>query len=1169
VTFTYADLHIHSKYSRACSRDCDLEHLAWWARRKGIGLVGTGDVTHPAWAEELRTKLVPAEPGLYRLREDLDREVLRTLPASCRGELRFLLQVEISTIYKRGERTRKVHHLCYLPDVAAVGAFTARLARIGNLGSDGRPILGLDSRDLLEITLSSGEGAYLVPAHIWTPWFAVLGSKSGFDVVDECYGELAEHVVALETGLSSEPAMNWRVPSLDRYRLVSNSDAHSPGMLGRNATQFDLVIGRDLDYASVHRALATGAGYGGTVDMYPEEGKYHLDGHRACDVRLTPAESRALDDRCPECGKPLTIGVLHRVEELARRPESATPPPTAGRVVRLVPLPEIMGEILGVGPKSKKVLTAVDELVARLGPELSIVCDLPLDEVAKAGSPVLVEALRRLRSGEASREGGYDGEYGSVRLFAPGEAARFAAGDDTGGGALFELPTSSAPRRSSAPSSPRRRAGTPSQHPATEAAATGSTPRVPAPRAAAEPDAAGADVDPLLRALDPDQRAAAAAPEGPLLIVAGPGTGKTRTLTHRIAHLVDARGVRPDHCLAITFTRRAAEELRERCAALLTERANELTVTTFHGLGLTVLREQAERAGFAGAPRVIDRAEQLAVVAELTGEGGAAARRALQELTEDRRAAALAAFARHGAAAMPDGASGDEAATEPVQRGALTARYEVLLRERCLTDFDDLLTLPVTLLAESAELRAAYRDRFRWIFVDEYQDVDELQYALLRLLAPPHANLCAIGDPDQAIYGFRGADVGFFLRFERDFDHPRTVSLGRNYRSRPVIVAGALAAVAPATLVPGRRLDAVGHTSNGTSDVDALPDVITVRGCADEAAEAAFVVRAIDELLGGSSFHSRDSGAVRGDGAGGLSFDDIAILYRTDAQARPLVEALSRAGMPFQKRSHDRLSDRPGVPELARALARDAGYGDAGALIAPRHTDTRSVATDAGLFELDHDLIDQDAFSAGEPLSELLRRAARQALDGRVEQGEPAGAAMADLEHTSRDRTDIDREAELLAAVELLTPLATRYDRDVRGFLTALALGAEVDTWDPRADRVSLLTLHASKGLEFPVVFLVGCESGLLPLRWAGSANAASEDNDAEERRLLFVGMTRARERLYLSHAARRTRQGTTRETGPSPFLDPLRPAAFGAARVDWDMSAAHRRRPQHQLRLL
>src|SRR5580698_321089 len=265
----HADLHVHSKYSRATSRDLDLEHLAWWAARKGIGVVGTGDCVHPAWLAEIRDKLVPAGGGLFRLRPEIEAAVWKTLPPSCRLPVRFMLSVEISTIYKKGDRTRKIHHLIYAPDFAAADKLAASLGRIGNIASDGRPILGLDSRDLLEIALESGPDSYLVPAHIWTPWFAALGSQSGFDSIIECYGDLADHIFAVETGLSSDPAMNWRVSSLDRYRLTSNSDAHSLPALGREATTMTSA----LDYYAVRNALETGRGYVGTVEFFPEEGK--------------------------------------------------------------------------------------------------------------------------------------------------------------------------------------------------------------------------------------------------------------------------------------------------------------------------------------------------------------------------------------------------------------------------------------------------------------------------------------------------------------------------------------------------------------------------------------------------------------------------------------------------------------------------------------------------------------------------------------------------------------------------------------------------------------------------------------------------------------------------------------------------------------------------------
>ena len=311
-----ADLHIHSRFSRATSKDGDAPHLDWWARRKGIGLVGTGDFTHPAWRAELREHLRPAGDGTYTLREDL------ILPGQ---DPRFVVTGEISCIYKRGGRTRKVHNLILLPSLEAADELSARLEAIGNIRSDGRPILGLDSRDLLELTLACCPEAELIPAHIWTPHFAMLGAFSGFDGVEECFADLADHIHAVETGLSSDPPMNWRLSGLDGFTLVSHSDAHSPSKLGREADLLDAP----LSYPGLVRAIRTGEGFLGTVEFFPEEGKYHLDGHRSCGVCLTPAETQERDGRCPVCGKKLTIGVEHRVEALADRP--ARPPPPRGR----------------------------------------------------------------------------------------------------------------------------------------------------------------------------------------------------------------------------------------------------------------------------------------------------------------------------------------------------------------------------------------------------------------------------------------------------------------------------------------------------------------------------------------------------------------------------------------------------------------------------------------------------------------------------------------------------------------------------------------------------------------------------------------------------------------------------------------------------------------------
>ncbi|SCF43149.1 UvrD-helicase domain-containing protein [Micromonospora mirobrigensis] len=1020
-----ADLHIHSKYSRACSRDLTLPNLGWWARRKGIGLLGTGDFTHPAWYDHLRETLHPAEPGLYRLGPEAERDIARRLPPRLASEaetdpVRFMLSVEISTIYKRDDRTRKVHHLIYLPDLDAVGRFNAALGRIGNLGSDGRPILGLDSRDLLEITLEASPDGYLVPAHIWTPWFSALGSKSGFDAIADCYADLAEHIFAVETGLSSDPEMNWRVGSLDGYQLVSNSDAHSPPALAREAT----VFRAPLDYFAVREALRTGDGLAGTIEFFPEEGKYHADGHRLCGVNWAPERTREAGGRCPECGKPLTVGVLSRVEELADRPAGHRPA-HAREVTHLVPLAEILGEINKVGARSKKVEGKLNELVAALGPELEILTRAPLDEIGRVGGELLAEGIGRLRRGDVRRVPGYDGEYGVITLFDADELG--SATEGTGQETLFDVPVP-AQRRPAEPA-PRPRARRPAAvkaEPKRKPTAPPPPPiaSAPSPHEPFEPMLAGMEEvgTGLLDRLDAMQRVAASAPGGPLLIVAGPGTGKTRTLTHRIAYLCAELNVFPDQCLAITFTRRAAEELRHRLDGLLGPVAEDVTVGTFHSLGLTILRENAVAAGLPADFRIADDADRAAARAE----------------------------------------AGDD-----------DARYAALLRKRDLVDLDELLTLPVALFKGDRKLVREYRERWKWIFVDEYQDVDAVQYDLLRLLSPADGNLCAIGDPDQAIYSFRGADVGYFLRFSQDFTDARLVRLNRNYRSSAPILAAAVQAIAPSSLVRGRRLD--------PARLDPEAPLVGRYAAASVADEADFVVRTVDELVGGLSHRSLDTGRIDGRSTT-LSFSDIAVLYRTDAQAGPILDALSRANIPVQKRSHDRLRDRPGVLAIAREL-RNAGLDG--------------------------------------PL------AARVRLAGQVVAERFAVPTL--------DGTGAVRPEDVRGAVDLLTPLARRCGDDLELFLSQLATGAEVDALDPRAEAVTLLTLHAAKGLEFPVVFLVGAEDGLLPLRWPGSS--PDDDQVAEERRLFFVGLTRAQDRLYVSHAARRARHGAEREVVPSPFL--------------------------------
>jgi len=401
------DFHIHSKYSRATSKNMDLERIDDWAKIKGIHIVGTGDFTHPEWLDQIKTKLEPAQQGLFKLKDSF-------------SPTRFILTSEISCIYSKNNKVRKVHTLLFAPSIEAVEEFNARLSLIGNLKSDGRPILGLDVKELAKIAFDASEDFFIVPAHIWTPWFSIFGSKSGFDSLEECFEEYSDKIFALETGLSSDPLMNWRISNLDKYTLISNSDAHSPAKLGREANIFE---GDEIDYNKIIEAMKNGGKENSslslkmkaTIEFFPEEGKYHLDGHRSCDVCLTPAETKKYKGLCPKCGKPLTVGVLYRVNELSDR-EEGFKPKNALPFHSLVPLLEIIGSAFGMGVISKRVQNEYNNLIKELGPEFKILMEATQKDLEKVADPRVSEAILMVRQGKIIKEPGYDGVFGKIKV---------------------------------------------------------------------------------------------------------------------------------------------------------------------------------------------------------------------------------------------------------------------------------------------------------------------------------------------------------------------------------------------------------------------------------------------------------------------------------------------------------------------------------------------------------------------------------------------------------------------------------------------------------------------------------------------------------------------------------------------------------------------------------
>ncbi|MGQ9779167.1 MAG: UvrD-helicase domain-containing protein [Bacillota bacterium] len=1032
-----ADLHLHSHFSRATSVDSRPLPLAVAAAGKGLRVIGTGDCTHAGWRAELAEALVPAEEGLYRLREAEG-------PAA---EVRFVVSGEISCIYKQDGRTRKIHHLLLFPHLEAAASFRRALeARGANLEADGRPIVGLDSRTVLSVLLEVEPRALLIPAHIWTPHFSLFGANAGFDALEECFGDLASLVPAYETGLSSDPPMNWRLSALDRLTLVSCSDAHSPAKLGREAVEFET----ELSYEGLVGALRRVRGRVlGTVEFYPEEGKYHYDGHRQCGVCWHPHQTQAAGGLCPVCGRPVTVGVLHRVYLLADRPEGYRPEGAPG-YVKLVPLLETVAAALDTSPTSARAQELYRRLIEELGPEIAVLRAAPLAEIARIAGMLVAEAVRRVRSGEIEFRPGYDGEYGTLTILRPEERRQIL-----GQAGLFALPAFA-----------RRSAETLFSSPASSEIEK----EVPGGKKG------WSTADPLA-GLDEAQRAAVTATGGPVLVVAGPGAGKTRTLVQRIRFLLMG-GVAPESITAITFTHRAADEMRARLAE--DKGAERVWIGTFHRFCLELLTQAKGRT-----PLLLDAREAEAVLAAVAREGknggkGLSVRRDEIGLLKSK------------------GLRPDAPGLAPAL-AALYRRYQERLAEMEAYDYDDLLLATVEMLAGDPGFLAVARARARHLLVDEFQDLNPIQYRLVKALAGDGTNLFVIGDPDQAIYGFRGADAGCFYRLREDFPQTTVIRLARNYRSTGAIV----------------RLAAVFAREGGGEAVG--PAGVRPRYVAADGprAEARAVVEEIERLIGGTGMLAADRQSGRRAGRV-FSLGEIAVLFRAARQAGPIEDALLAAGIPYRLLGQRSLLAAPEVREALDLLR----YVD-------RPSDLRfSIALREGRFDPGPEAFALIEAFARENSCPLEAAAAELLRAGRF----PPPAAGR-LEEFLALLADLRALASALTAEELLLRAAPggpegpsralrQVARAARGrslgeFLLRLATGQEADYEAHEealrpGEGVNLLTMHAAKGLEFPAVILVGLAEGTVP--WGEPEG----EELAEERRLFYVALTRAAEVLVL-----------------------------------------------------
>ncbi len=1055
MTTFYVDMHIHSRFSRATSSRLTLPHLAAWGQAKGLQVIGTGDFTHPGWREELSKDLVRDDAsGLYRLRPGLTVEpAIEGMDAlgPKAGPL-FLLQAEISSIYKKDGKVRKVHNLVYLPDLESAERFSRKLEAIGNLASDGRPILGLDSAKLLEILLETDERGVLIPAHIWTPWFSLFGSKSGFDNLNDCFGDLSEHVFALETGLSSDPDMNRLWSHLDAYALVSNSDAHS----GENLARETNIFCGTPSYDNLFNALRHSAGrlpcppdgcdFVGTLEFFPEEGKYHLDGHRACNVVLEPEQTVSLGAICPVCAKPLTVGVLHRVMALADR----TTPHHGGTLFHsLVPLPELLGECLGVGPKSRKVAARYADVLRHFGSELRVLQESSESDLRAYWEP-LGEAIARMRRGQVIRMGGYDGEYGTVRVFDEQERAAVAKGR-LYGSSLLDSPLAKGrrkrPAKAESPTMPllanievfnKAQQNSGLNNVEQQGVQIVTPPTSPKP---------------AVFQWTPAQESALRAGPNPILVMAGPGSGKTRTLVGRMVHLLE-QGVLPEKMVAVTFTRRAAAELCERIKKLPQINAEHVPqADTLHALALSRWPLQKKPAVLSE-----EAAWNIFVLANKDKQA--------QYL---REAWAVLSLAR-------------ERLEEPIsEHQILLDRYTSHKNKRQAVDYTDLLENWLKRIVAGEDTPA-----WQEVLVDEVQDLSLLQLTLLRALLPRNGHgFFGIGDPDQAIYAFRGAHGDVPSVLSTFWNDIQIITLRQSYRSAKAILSSAHALLGGAS--------ACGQLEAYSS----LPANLHLFSASTAPQEAAWIAEQISRLVGSGSHTLTDRRKKAHKDlalSSPCSFGDIAILVRLKQLAEPIREALQNRGIPCA------------IPEAA-PFWQDVKVQFMLALAGRRF-----------------------GFASAQPVPDPSSLPSEAWTKG------PQGL-LRHVEH-------LPPFDEFFKDSKTFTKLAHAYTQ--QGSWEALLFWVqtrqELDEVACASEHVQIMTLHASKGLEFRAVFLPALEEGLIP--FSGPKHVVCEntleltkDVLAEERRLLYVGLTRAEEAVFASHATERMLFGRIVQRQPSRFI--------------------------------
>jgi uncharacterized protein (TIGR00375 family) len=1038
-----ADLHIHSHFSIATSKQLIPEHLDFWAKLKGITVVGTGDFTHPGWIKELKEKLEPAEQGLFRLKKEFNFQNFDNLANFSKKDVRFILTSEISNIYKKNGKVRKVHNVIFAPDFETVEKIQQSLINMGgNITSDGRPILGLDSKDLLELALEASENIFFVPAHIWTPWFSVLGDKSGFDSIEECYEELSEYIYAVETGLSSDPPMNWICSFLDKYTLISDSDAHSPEKLGRNANIFNT----ELSYDSIVNALKSGNPEQclGTIDLFPQEGKYHYDGHRKCGILWDPVETLKHNRICPECGKKVTVGVMNRVVQLSDR-ENFKERKNRLPFYSIIPLKEILSEISGMGPNSKKIDRTYQTILQKIGSELDILLNIPIDEINEKGNNILAEAIKRMRNGEIYIKEGFDGEFGVIKVFQDGEIQSF---DDT----LFDDFVQIKP--------PKRKLINFDLKEYRRLQKTQEKQQLDKFEIKTK-----FEKQDFLDQLNPEQKKAVEHIKGPALIIAGPGTGKTRVIAVRIANLIKNEKINPENILAVTFTNKAANEMKERLELFLDkETISKLQVSTFHAFGYSIIKDHLNETGRRGNYSIINEEDKRLILQLKLGCDKKQVKKISDSITK----------------AKQNLETPDEIKEKEIPK--FFKQYEEILKEQNLFDLDDLIYLPVLLFEKNPEILDQYRSKYQWIMIDEYQDINYAQYKMIQKLMPEKdSNLCVIGDPNQAIYGFRGADVMFINRFINDYPEAEIYKLKKSYRCSENVIR------------------ASGNVIQEGSETKLLEGIksdlkIKIGENSSDKSEAEFIARTIERKMGGLRFFSMDSHITEGQEDTEIkSLSDFVVLCRIKNQMKALEKAFKDHSIPYQKIGTESLFSQEPVKTIIEIISL---------------------------------LRNPDQIYLKEKLDKKIKNIDFEKLKNKIPIESLKDMVIEIVNNYFKEEKDKEEVKKLMAFSE-------NFGNNTDDFLKNIALGTEIDIFKHDTEKVTLMTLHAAKGLEFQCVFIVGCEDGLLPY----SLFESQVSDFDEEKRLLYVGMTRAKKYLFLTHANRRFIMGKEYRLERSSFL--------------------------------